>query len=436
MAEPDQGGPVTTNPRLERIVRSAVVENLRARLFFPKNLLTMLLEQAGIYQNFAGIVIEAMVQEGRAKLFTHREAHPVLASPMLNLASLREEEMRSRDETLHHLDRIMEMQGDSAVCGFFNELVLHVAFADYFTSNNPPPVSAYFRKGKYSWLSRFEADSALVLGGEFFFIEMKNWLKQAQDKSTAIRDGKEVRLDNPELSKLFALTEPGLNPILIDRSSSGRLKKRIWGPLDGRVCDLDYLNILDLPRLEGAKESTEFFGINRMVNWIDPPIFEGELLDGERFNNLVRRTGDGHILTLRDLAGMREMLPENVKSKVRGLIRVLYLVAKHHVARREGRVTDRVGWLLVEYSYNYLLGAKGRYRDIEELLTYAESRLTKDFPELVTNYRRFRKEHADSLLTRLQLLKEWKFLTTRSGSYVVRDAVQPETWNLARTWQA
>ncbi len=434
MSGRELGELVTDYPGPELIVRSAVVENLRTRLFFPKNILTMLLEQAGVYQNFSGIVIEAMIKEGLARLFTHRNKHPILAAPQLDLSNLRGDESQRRIETLRHLDTIMDMQGDQGVCGFFNELILHVAFADYFSSDNPPPVSEYFRKGQYRWLSRSEADCALALGGEFFFVEMKNWLKQAQDESTLVADGEEIRVDNPEFSTLFALTHLGKNPVLINRSSSGRLKRRIWGPLGGRVCDLDYLNILDAPRTQGAKDSARFFGIERMINWIEPPSFDGELLDGITFNKIIRRTQDGHRLTMEDMAAMRNIVPENVKSKVRGLTRILYVMAKRHMAQREGRITDRVGWLLAEYALNYLLGARGGYRDPDVLLGYGEGRLASDFPELLRNYRRYHDRHVEAFQERLEILKEWKFLASRSGSYVVRDARQPETWNLRTAW--
>ena len=400
---PQNGGLyIPTEKNLRKIVETAVSSRLEKKDAYPTSILKLALEGAGIYQDFSGSVIDDLVERGIVKKSRFNK-QPYIFRPMFD--TIRDtEDVRHQAE---RLDAFMKVQKDRRKSGSMAELVVYVALCKAYLELRENIVIRLLPRKQYPELNNtdWEVDAQLIIRGENFPIDVSNSIQHIMTDYGKVQRAQEVH-------------EGGLaNPVLVNRMSSKDVKRR-YSMWNGGVCDLTHLILLDDQEID-CREVTRDFGVDKQIHWVPPLRIAGEEWDGRVYDMKIRERVDGRLsTTYEDFAAASDQIPEEVLTKIRGLVRSLYIGTEYRQAESED---ERLLALLLQSAYAYLLRCRG-WVELEEPYEYASKTLRGG--RRVAFYKR-EDEFKDRIAQKFEFLKTCGFLRRRKSRYVVDDAVHP-----------
>ncbi len=253
----------------------------------------------------------------------------------------------------------------------------------------------------------YKMDAFIMLNGEDFAVEMKNWMDQTM-------------LTHKEMDG-FLNNRGSMNPILINRFSSGDVKTYLLRN-NGRAADLLKLNILDCHETKSAIEASRELEIIDMINWIPPIFIDGENWDGTTYKSKVKSTPSKKFIEASD------QVPEIIHKNIRGLIRLLFLATEYRRSMRIERNPSKrnnvlITKLLGQYAYEHLLYKSKA--SVIDMFDYAKGRIIGYYKEVIESDKN---KFLEFLKEELYNYKEYGFVRKHEDIYKVEDAIMPDKW--------
>jgi len=374
---------------------------IRGEVFFVSQL-KALMEKYGVYHDVTGRQISRLLKErvelGFETIFgvKHSYIYDKALSPD-TLSTLLKEKREL-------YTRFVGIITDNRYSGFFAEAIVFLALCKAFSLYGGH-IGMHILQPEQRWIDgvAYKIEFPIAISGEVFVLEVKNNFMQLSPKSKAVQ-------------KLLSL-DPSLNPVLINRQSTVKLKSQIMRS-NGRVVDLTRLLLLQ-------NEDSHVFsdlGIDHIVTFIQQLQVGGSEYNGITFKEKVQQ------FQIKDLVQASVQVPTWVQAKINGLIVLLHLATRFRQARSllKGRkAISMCSALLAQHAYSYLLGAQGQPRDFDDCFSYATSKIVGTLSRYVSKGQAIIKE---DLLRRLEDLRAKQFLERRGSTFWVKDFGLPENW--------
>jgi len=374
---------------------------MRGEVFFVSQL-KALMEKYGVYHDVTGRQINRLLKErvrlGFETIFGVKHFYiydNALASDELSNLLKEKRELYSR-----FVGIIM----DNRYSGFFAEAIIFLALCKAFSLYGSS-IGMHILQPEQRWIDgvAYKIEFPIAISGEVFAFEVKNNFMQLSPKSKSVQ-------------KLLSL-DPSLNPVLINRQSTVKLKSQIMRS-NGRVVDLTRLLLLQ-------NEDSDVFsdlGIDHIVTFIQQLQIGGSNYNGTTFKERVQQ------FEMNDLVQASVQVPTWVQAKVNGLIVLLHLATRFRQAKSflKGRkAISMCSALLAQHAYSYLLGAQGQPRDFDDCFSYATSKIFGTLARYISKDQAIMKEE---LSRRLEDLRAKQFLERKGSTFWVKDFSLPENW--------